>query len=420
DGQAQFDLGALDNTIDGGASNVTVSYHASQAFANVGTPTLPMLYTTASTTVFARVESNSPAGCYNTVAVVLNVEDVPNLPASVPNLELCDTEQDGTREFDLTSQASSIAANEPNPGDYTLTYYASQTDLQNDTSIPGADLSAYENTSDPQTIYVEVEGTNACTSVITFDLIVNDLPSYNTPVELSICDDGSADGIASFNLNNATSQISSGFNNLVISYYETQAGADAGDPSVEPALPQNYTNGNPYNDTIYVRIEDSTTGCYTTDSLDLEVIASPDANPAGPLEVCEQNNSGTAQFNLSQLNGTINNNPNVTITYHANQADANAGTPTVPVSYTTASTTVFARVEDNSLACYNTIGITLTVLEQPNLPSTISPLEQCDTEGDGTREFDLTSQEGAILANEATSGDFTVSYYASVQDRSNG
>ncbi|MFC0521741.1 hypothetical protein ACFFGL_13670, partial [Mesonia maritima] len=34
DGQAQFDLGALDNTIDGGASNVTVSYHASQAFAN--------------------------------------------------------------------------------------------------------------------------------------------------------------------------------------------------------------------------------------------------------------------------------------------------------------------------------------------------------------------------------------------------
>ncbi|MFD2432678.1 hypothetical protein ACFSO9_03460 [Mesonia maritima] len=293
DGQAQFDLGALDNTIDGGASNVTVSYHASQAFANAGTPTVPMLYTTASTTVFARVEDNSPAGCYNTIGITLTVLNQPNLPSSIPPLEQCDTEVDGTREFDLTSQEGAILANEATSGDFTVSYYASVQDRSNGNAI--ADPTLYENTGSPDTIYVLVEGSNGCSSTMNFDVIVNPLPSFNTPQVLATCDDAASDGVAQFDLSDATTQITGNNPNLNVSYYDTQAEADTGAPNDQ--LPIQYTNtGSPYNETIYVRIRNVNTDCYTTTSLDLEVNEAPSAIEPQPLVYCDDDNDGFWKF----------------------------------------------------------------------------------------------------------------------------
>ncbi|TXK73870.1 hypothetical protein, partial [Mesonia sp. HuA40] len=410
DGSEDFVLTAMDNTISGGGANLAVTYHASLANAQAGTAALNSPYTAsgATTTIYARLEDTSGAGCYDTVAIDLEIGDAPNLPASIPNLEACDDAQNGVQTFDLTSQAAAITANMANPAGASLTYYASQTDYNSGTPIPGANLTAYDNISNPQSIVVEVEGANTCIATISFDLVVNPLPTYNTPNLYSICDQGAQDGLATFDLSVATAQITAGFANLNLSYYELQADANAANTNT---LANNYDNTTPYNQTIYVLIEDTTTGCTMVDQLDLEVVASPTVNPAGPLELCDANLDGSETFILASLTATIEGGAagSVTTTYHPTQADADNATATLPMNYSTVTTTVYARVEDNGPAgCYNTIAVNLNVLPSPDLVTNLPALEACDDAQNGVQTFDLTSQSAAILANEATPANFTL------------
>ncbi len=335
-----------------------------------------------------------------------------NLPESIPDLEVCDDSQNGIQTFDLEAQNSAITINMTNPAETTLAYYASQEDYENGDTIPISNLSSYNNVSNPQTILVEVEGPNGCIATIDFDLVVTSLPEYNTPNLLSICDQDAQDGFATFNLDQATNQITQGYNNLSVRYYEFQVDAEAGNNNT---LSLNYTNTMATTQTIYVLIEDINTGCAAVENLTLEVITLPIANEAGPLEVCDYDMNGSAIFDLSSLTNAIEGASagGVTTTYHATQTDANTATAALPLAYTTETTTIYARVQVNGLTgCYNTVPVILNVLSLPNLSETDSDelrLQECDDDNDGIaiNGFDLT-QSGALI----TEGDNTVlSYY---------
>ena len=83
-------------------------------------------------------------------------------------------------------------------------------------------------------------------------------------------DDLVLDGITAFYLESQSSIITGGNPALTVTYYETQADAETD----TNALASAYTNlSNPQ--TIYVRVEDNTTGCYVTFEMDLVVITPP-------------------------------------------------------------------------------------------------------------------------------------------------
>ncbi|PZD79435.1 PKD domain-containing protein, partial [Mesonia sp. K7] len=412
DGQATFDLTTLDNQISTDPT-YSYSYHATQADAQAGTPTVANNYTTGSTTIYVRVESSAVADCYNVVPAQLVVVPDPVVP-TVPDLELCDDNTDGQETFDLTQNEPTIVQNEPAPGDYTVTYYASQNDLNNGNAITTP--TAYTNTTpDQQTIYVVVEDSNtACTSQAQFDIIVNPIPAYNAPAPLIICDDGGGTGMAEFDLTDATTQITGNAPNLNVSYFETQLGAENNDPNDE--IGPLYTNTTPYNQTVWVRVYDINTGCYAVDSMDLQVNDAPIANTPPPFIYCDDDNDGVGQFILTDLDDDINNDPNVTITYH--QTQANADNDVIPLSSPFTNTvnttqTIYVRVEAPGISCYTTIAITLQVEDspQPVLAQDLEPLEACDANGNGSEVFDLTLMEADILANETNPSDFTVRYY---------
>src|SRR5690606_2343102 len=243
DGSEAFTLTNADAVVSGGVGSVVVTYYATQSDADLGAPGATPLsspYVSGNTTVFARVES-TVGDCYNTSEVTLTLNPSPDLNSPVVVYEQCD-DGDGTVEFDLTSWKGQII-NDPNLSDYTVTYYASQADLNNNTPILPADETAYENTSPTQTIFVVVAGLNGCTSEGQFDIVVNSLPTYDALSSLETCDrlGDVYDGLAEFDLTDAESQLDDG-TGAVITFYNTQADAQAGISGTEISTTTPYAN----------------------------------------------------------------------------------------------------------------------------------------------------------------------------------
>ena len=114
-----------------------------------------------------------------------------------------------------------------------------------------------------------------------FELIIDTVPIY-TPVPLfQICDDDTPDELTDFDLDSQIPIITAGDTNLTVTYHITEADAEAG---TIPSLSSPYTNiVNP--EFIWVRVEDSTTGCFVTFEMELQVIISSCTINDGNIQV---------------------------------------------------------------------------------------------------------------------------------------
>lgn len=157
---------------------------------------------------------------------------------------------------------------------------------------------------------------------------------------------------------------------------------------------------------------------FYSDEIDLTVSDLPIANTAPTMRLCDDDNNGTASFDLTLQNAIINTIADRTITYHASQAEANAGTPIITGPFESGNTTIFARVEnDDNTTCFATSSFDLEVYETPFplLFPNVTPIQECDnttvgTDIDGFIVFDLTQRETEILNGQSTS-DFTLTYF---------
>ncbi|GAA4231614.1 hypothetical protein GCM10022291_04470 [Postechiella marina] len=157
---------------------------------------------------------------------------------------------------------------------------------------------------------------------------------------------------------------------------------------------------------------------FYSDEITLTVSKLPIANTAPTMQLCDSDNNGTASFNLILQNDDISTAFGQTITYHATQADANAGTPIITSPFESGNTTIYARVEnDANTACYATSSFNIEVYETPVplTPPNVTPIQECDntsvgTDTDGYIIFDLTQRETEIL-NGQSATDFALTYY---------
>ncbi|PZD77636.1 choice-of-anchor L domain-containing protein, partial [Mesonia sp. K7] len=404
-GTATFDLTTQHANILNGQQNVSLTWYEDQIDADAGnansipTPTAYTNTTPYNQTIYVRMESQEIGNCYEVVPAIIVVGEAPDVPTPIANLEQCDDDTDGVMTFNLEDNEAAIVVNEPNPGDYTVTYHDSAINRTNGVAITTP--TAYDNTSPTQTIYVRVENPDGCITDLTFDIIVYPLPTYNVPITYTLCDQGTQDGQTPFDLTISTTQIAGANTNLNITYYETASDAD-GDLPVNP-IASPYTNTTPYNQTIYVRIVDINTGCYVVEPLDLEVVQTPVLTTPPVYELCDGDGDSQASFDLTTLDNQISTDPGLTFTYHATQADADSNsTSTIATPYQSSSTTIYVRAEYAGSGCYETVAVVLTVNPDPDVPATISDLELCDDDTDGIATFDLTDREGDITVNQPT------------------
>ncbi|OUR91506.1 hypothetical protein A9Q87_09350, partial [Flavobacteriales bacterium 34_180_T64] len=206
DGFAPFDLTSQDIGILGAqpAADFEVTYHLNFADADGDTGALVSPYTniTSPQPIFVRVESVSDDTCYmaSTLSVFNLTVNYQALATQPTNMEVCDDiSNDGISTFDLSTQDLTIL-NGQDPLIYNVTYYESQANA--DAPINAiANINAYDNITNPQTIHVRVEDPlyPACYGYTTFDLIVLPLPAVLVPTPLYVCDDD-GDGFGQFTL----------------------------------------------------------------------------------------------------------------------------------------------------------------------------------------------------------------------------
>ncbi|MEP1487113.1 MAG: T9SS type A sorting domain-containing protein [Algibacter sp.] len=209
------------------------------------------------------------------ISVYSQVQGVP--PVGYTLVYGCDTDGDGFAIFDLTEIDTFITVDGTNY--YEPEYYGSLTDLNTRTN-PILNPESYTNIEQAQEAYIRVDPINSMTSnVLFFSLQLNAIitPSINQPTNFEVCDDEGFDGIATFDLSSKNTEILGNLTDVEIKYYSSQIDADLG----INFLLVSYTSSTSL-ETIYVRVEDLITGCYSTTSLDLIV---QDCSTLGVIEV---------------------------------------------------------------------------------------------------------------------------------------
>ena len=432
DGVMSFDFVAPQTQVlaEQDPTEFTVSYHLSQndADTNSGALSLPYQNTTSSEEIFVRIENNANTACYDTTSFIINIFNTPVIPQGI-QYNLCDYTNPGnlTEVFDLLSLNAEII----NGQDVTISHHLSFEDAENGV---GAITDPYTNTSPNQVIFVLLENNayTGCRSIGTYNIIVDPLPDLITNVPLVQCDiDDIQDGISIYNLEEAAENIIIGddANNYTLSFHLSQEDLDANIGAI--ADPTSFVNTSPLQ-TIFTRVENIATTCYSTSFFYLETIFNPIPGDAG-LIVCDNSEmngndyDGLGLFTLSDANEYILSlivaNPNNDITdadqldvaYYSSETDALLELGQLPDQYISEvadSQTVFVRIERGN-DCFGINTMLLEVIPVPELNEI--PDEILCSDNPGIAEVFLTDYDAIVLGSQSAN-DVIISYHATQQD----
>lgn len=238
DGFASFDLTQAINEILQGLTNVTVTFYVDQADAESGTN--PIANSTNydnidmdEQIIFVRIEDNT-TGCF----AIKELEIHTNLLLTSTNIQdfaICDNDGDGEVSFDLGSIAIVIINQIPG---INITFYATQTDLDNGTN-PLDPLTPFVITNSPQTLYFELNN-GSCTEQAGIDLLINAFVAF-TPIGSQDYCDIDDDGFVEIDLSTFDMLVTGGDPEYNVLYYPTEIDARNG-TNVHPNIYTNISN----------------------------------------------------------------------------------------------------------------------------------------------------------------------------------
>jgi large repetitive protein len=415
-----FDF-ATKNTEISTDPNVVITYHETATDAQIGAnPITTSTYCSihpGTQTIYVRAHFTGSTLCFSTTQLQLIVNPRPLPNPVITDYELCDYNNpgDGVEVFTLNTKTAEIANNQTG---VTVTYYLTQADAQTQTSpLPNS----YTNISNPQQIWINISNnTTGCNSVASFNLVVNPLPATAVPLPIFECSNGAVT-TATFDLTVNEGVTTAGATGVIVTYYNTLA--DAQTPTNAIATPTTYLGND--NQTVYVRVEDSVTGCYSVTTQLLRVTQGPVANTPLPLEYCDPNNDGFGIFDLdSKINEITGGGltPGVTISFHETPTDALLGANPLVSPYTNINPwmqTIYVKVFYITTGCSNYVNLQLIVNPTPEA-STPFDLHECDYTGlVGYEPFNLTLVIPQVLGSIDPST-HTVTFYTSLADAQAG
>lgn len=355
---------------------------------------------------------------------------------------------DGITTFDFSSVTGAVEDLFPPSQLLIITYYQNEADaLAEQNAITNID--SYRNIDSPnsQSIYIRVDSEldNECLGLGPFlTLNVEPVPMANSVDDLQLCDDDT-DGnafngqVQTFDLDAQTAQIIGAQNpaNFTVTYHLSFNEAVQGTNAI--ANTSAYENIVPNQQTIYVRIGDNTTGCFSFQTtFDLIVNPLPIANAVGNLEVCDDNEDGSAQngfaqiFNLESQTADVLNgqDPNqFSVSYHASLEDAEQGILPLLTPFSNSvpfSQTIYVRVSNETTGCANGFTSFEVIVHPEPVAMDISDLSDCDNDLDGSdtngiiQSFQLDDEIEFILGDNQSPDDFTVTFHATQENATSG
>nr|WP_321225548.1 choice-of-anchor L domain-containing protein [uncultured Psychroserpens sp.] len=388
DGIENFDLNLKILEISEGITQtLSISFHPSQyeADQDLNEFSLDFDNFTNPQRVYARIENGTY--CHSTIDFDINVIQVPDVNAP-SDLIQCDTDYDGFVSFNLTDVEVEIL--DVRQDDIVITYHESFNGAETDSQLIN-NPENYTNTSNPQTVYIKINNTvSDCYVTLPINLIVNLPPAIIDFQTFQICDNI----LNEFDLSIINTEVTNETGTL-ISYHNSLTDAQANANSINT----NYIYLS-NNDTIFIRLENPTTGCWTTYNFDLIVNPLPIANMPSTFLACDDMaNDGEENINLTLQNNEVLGSQSstlYTVTYYNNDADANNGNNSLPNDYIASnSEIIFVRLENNLTGCYDTTQFDVLIYEHPQ-PA--QPIILCDEDYDESTTFDLTVSESDLYS----------------------
>ncbi|WP_282031478.1 T9SS type B sorting domain-containing protein [Winogradskyella eximia] len=269
---------------------------------------------------------------------------------------------------------------------------------------------------------IEWTGTATFPNAPTNPLLTN--PTSTSLSSIEICDNSAPydDNITEFNLTTLTQDIINGESDVLVSYHKSESDANINIDALGDIF-----NNSASNQTIYIRIENSTTGCFIINDFDIMVSSLTNFNIPTNYEICDddldgddQNGMSTFDFNIKTqeiLNGIAGVNYN--ISYYLSQVNAENAIATLPLNYTNTAVTpteIFVRIEDMDSGCIGFTSFNIIVDPIP-MANDISIL-QCDEDGipEGFTTFNIVNYLDDITNNDPNS---TVELYLSLTNAEN-
>ncbi|WP_156169286.1 T9SS type B sorting domain-containing protein, partial [Kordia jejudonensis] len=258
--------------------NVTVSYHTTEIDAMDNTNPIidPTMHTVDMTTantngqviIYVRVQSDlqidsNMLPCYTVVELPVIVHPLPVLSSMTFEYVFCEYDNDNVGQFDWDVVTASLNLLEApqDLADFTVTYHPTAADALAGTA---ALVNGFENTTDPQTVFIRVENTaTECinsNNIASLELSVEPIPTATAPMNpFETCASDETDqetGV--FDLTSLDTDIINGQTDMEVVYYETAMDADMDTNAITNT--DSYVNtSNPQ--VLFVRVRQTMTGC---------------------------------------------------------------------------------------------------------------------------------------------------------------
>jgi len=366
--------------------------------------------------------NGEPCTVEDEINIALNIE-IPVLEAEP--FVLCDDPNNGMGEEIFTLNQHDLAIGSISPFTNTsITYFESDTDARDLNNIG---ITSANNLTTP-TIFARLyDIDNDCYAYTSFSLLLTPLPTVVTPTNLNICDeDGNNNGITNIDLSIKDSEITNDQADLVVTYHTTENGADDGDDSIPNKIV--YRNTNTPQETIYVRVTDTITNCFSAPiPLTINIDVAPDVNTTVPIfiDACDRDLDGFANFNLNQvIDDFVGTLTNYTPYFYENFIDARAGNSNFiqnPANFINSiinDQTIYLRIEDDTTGCATVVSFeihTNLLLTGTNLAEFVI----CDNDTDSTNPLDFNLLAIEIAISNDLPNPVTVTFYENEDDRTN-
>ncbi len=407
DGVEPIDIIRITDRILNGLLGIQVYFYATEAdqIADINRldVNLPYLSTTNPQTIWVRLENSRCSEIADFTFIV-----APNftLPA-IPDQTFCDNDSDQITTiqlnvFDAVARGS-FGAN------YMVQYFASRQDAEEFLNP----ITTFTNTTPTFTLWAQVTNPEGCSDTQPINISVLAGPETTEPSPIIICDND-GDGFFIVDLTLQESQITAA-PNVTISYHTSLQNATANANRIT-----NPTNYNASTQTVLVRVESNTNGCFNIVNQSIIVNTLPNFPSISKYVVCETDGDGFEPFFLETKDLEIlNGQTGKVVSYYETPQDAanrvNEIDAVAPYINLTSPQTIYVRVENISdISCFGTSSFEIEVGELPvyNAPSDI--VESCDDDEDGFVPFDLQPTIDEITAG--VSNNLLVTFYLNTAD----
>ncbi|MFC4690694.1 IgGFc-binding protein, partial [Dokdonia genika] len=422
DGTAIFNLEMLtENIILGSqsAASFTVTWHTTeqQAIDNVMPFTTPAAYDTTSTTIYARIESNSSAICFDTTAIDLIVDSQPTANA-VPTQNICDdSSADGIENFDLTTLNSIILGTQSSTL-FNIDFYPTPTDASSETNLITTPTNFTVTGTETITARIDNVSNDSCADFTDITLTIIPQATATDPGSYIVCDD-SADGddtnqFTTFDLSTLDDDILNGQDPTIftVTYHDNPGDANANNG----ALPTSFINTDAEVQAITARVSNTQNdACFAIVTFNIVVAPLPVINSPVSLSQCDIDQDGFAFFNLTEAQVLLSSDSeNETFLYY-DLSGAAIANPTAYTNQIQNNESISVTISTVN-GCTRQAQIDLEV-DTSEIPDTFQ-LEyfECDTDSDGQSVFDFSDATSQVLALFPAGQMLTVSYYETQQE----